>query len=260
MKKNVFSKLKKLKSNNVTNHLLESVLVNELNDDNNDDIIQEEIENVEKEEKINNNNDNVDKKEIIEEPNVVNSETPQEEKNKEQKVFEENLEEIIVENNQKEIENKIKTLQYIKNEKIKVLETNKVFILNICNDYGEWNNGFSIALSRKWPQVQVEYNKWYQKNFNFLLGETQFIPIDNNTMVTNMLCIHGKRSPFNKTPFQKEMYKECINKILDKFITKDIILEVFKKNYDMEKRDWNIIESVLKEFQNRYNIDIYIIE
>lgn len=60
-------------------------------------------------------------------------------------------------------------------------------IVHVCNDIGGWGRGFVLALSKKWPQPEAEYRRWYQDKAGFELGNVQFIQVEPEVMVANMI-------------------------------------------------------------------------
>ena len=63
---------------------------------------------------------------------------------------------------------------------------NKI-IVHVCNDIGGWGRGFVIALSKRWPQPEAEYRKWYASKRNFNLGEVLFVQVEEDIWVANMI-------------------------------------------------------------------------
>ncbi|MGE0433725.1 MAG: helix-hairpin-helix domain-containing protein [Planctomycetota bacterium] len=69
-------------------------------------------------------------------------------------------------------------------------------IVHICNDIGGWGRGFVMALSKRWPEPEREYRKWYaeREHNNFGLGEVLFVPVEDDTVVANLVGQHHIRS------------------------------------------------------------------
>lgn len=45
------------------------------------------------------------------------------------------------------------------------VEGNKI-IAHVCNDIGAWGRGFVLTLSRKFPEAERSYRRWYQEQGN----------------------------------------------------------------------------------------------
>ncbi len=63
---------------------------------------------------------------------------------------------------------------------------NKI-IVHVCNDVGGWRKGFVMAISSKWTAPEKQYRQWFKSKENFALGETQFVQVENDTWVANMI-------------------------------------------------------------------------
>jgi O-acetyl-ADP-ribose deacetylase (regulator of RNase III) len=68
-------------------------------------------------------------------------------------------------------------------------EGNKI-IVHICNDIGGWEKGFVVAISKRWTEPEKKYREWFKSQANFKLGEVQFVQVENDTWVANMIGQH----------------------------------------------------------------------
>lgn len=59
-------------------------------------------------------------------------------------------------------------------------------IPHIVNDEGRWGKGFVLALSKKWKEPEEKY-----RSAGMRLGETDFIRVEDKTLVANMCAQHG---------------------------------------------------------------------
>jgi len=73
-------------------------------------------------------------------------------------------------------------------------------IVHICNDIGKWGKGFVMAISKKWKQPELEYRQWYKMNNDFLLGNVQFINVENDIWVANLIGQHKINKDENGNP------------------------------------------------------------
>jgi hypothetical protein len=44
-----------------------------------------------------------------------------------------------------------------------------------------------MAISKRWKLPETEYRKWHQSKDKFELGEVQFVHVENDTWVGNMI-------------------------------------------------------------------------
>lgn len=95
-----------------------------------------------------------------------------------------------------------------------ILEVGKRVIAHVVNDQGAWGKGFVNAVSTKWPEAKSYYRKQarYAKH-HFGLGESQFIFVDDNLAVCNMIAQHGLYSSKNPVPLRYDALEQCLTKL-----------------------------------------------
>jgi O-acetyl-ADP-ribose deacetylase (regulator of RNase III) len=73
-------------------------------------------------------------------------------------------------------------------------------IVHICNDIGGWGRGFVLALSNKWKAPEQQYRAWYQSDDDFALGEVQFVQVEPDLWVANLIGQHKVRKDEKGNP------------------------------------------------------------
>lgn len=179
----------------------------------------------------------------------------------------EELEDISKTNKNEELETTAELSAEEKNEIIygvgnatKPNPNKKIIVAHICNDNGVWENEFEVALSKKWPLPEEAYKKWYEKQLNFLLGETQFIQVENNVIIANMLAKTGSKNPFNKFPLKYEALEECLYKVAEKAKEEKCEVQFPKVEINTESSDWNKIKEIIEKTLINYGIRVVIVD
>lgn len=69
-------------------------------------------------------------------------------------------------------------------------------LVHVCNDRGGWGRGFVVALSRRYPEPEREYRRWYagRANNDFALGAVQFVAVGEGLWVANLVGQAGYRT------------------------------------------------------------------
>jgi hypothetical protein len=86
-------------------------------------------------------------------------------------------------------------------------------VINVCNDDG---SNFNMAISKKWPQAEIEYKNWQQsfKKNSFKLGEIQEILVEPNISVINIIIQHGISSDKKgNPPIRYDALETCLIKV-----------------------------------------------
>jgi O-acetyl-ADP-ribose deacetylase (regulator of RNase III) len=75
-------------------------------------------------------------------------------------------------------------------------------IVHVCNDAGGWGRGFVLAISKRWPQPEVEYRRWARGDGTklFELGQVQFVEVERALWVANMIGQRGTRAEGGRPP------------------------------------------------------------
>ncbi|HEY1201191.1 MAG TPA: hypothetical protein VGE79_09430 [Niastella sp.] len=91
-------------------------------------------------------------------------------------------------------------INYIRGDATQPAGDGNKIIVHVCNDIGAWGKGFVVALSRRWPQPEKQYKNWFKSNVNFALGETQFVQVEKNIWVANMIGQRNIKTGNNGVP------------------------------------------------------------
>jgi O-acetyl-ADP-ribose deacetylase (regulator of RNase III) len=82
------------------------------------------------------------------------------------------------------------------------VDGNKI-IVHVCNDIGAWGRGFVLALSRRWPLPEMRYRAWHRTDEPpFALGRAQFVQVEPDTWVANVIAQHDVRPRDGSPPIR----------------------------------------------------------
>ncbi|MEU1866597.1 macro domain-containing protein [Streptomyces gardneri] len=72
---------------------------------------------------------------------------------------------------------------------------NKI-IAHVSNDIGAWGAGIVRAISRRWPEPEREFRRWYREHAStgYRLGAVQLVQVEPDLWVANMVGQHGIRT------------------------------------------------------------------
>jgi O-acetyl-ADP-ribose deacetylase (regulator of RNase III) len=108
----------------------------------------------------------------------------------------------------------MQNIKYIKGDATTPQADGNKIIVHVCNDIGGWGKGFVMAISAKWKEPEQQYRQWYQSQQEFTLGEVQFIQVEDDIWIANLI---GQRK-INKDengnpPIRYEAVAEGLEKI-----------------------------------------------
>ena len=139
---------------------------------------------------------------------------------------------------------------------IKSDDKKNIIIPHICNTLGLWGAGFVLALSKKWKQPELAY-KIKNKNDYLTLGDVDFVRVENNIIIANMIAQKGIKSPINLIPIKYDALKKCLLNVNDMALETNSNIHMPKIGSGLAGGDWNVIENIIKD---TLSIDVYIYE
>jgi O-acetyl-ADP-ribose deacetylase (regulator of RNase III) len=157
----------------------------------------------------------------------------------------------------------MKSINYITGDLLSDNELNKYegkLILHVCNNKGGWGSGFVVSLSNKWKEPEKEYRKLKE----YKLGFSQFIFINSNTIVINMIAQNGYGNS-KKTGIvylQYDALEKCLNQI-GKFTTE--IIKTDKPSILMPRigcglagGSWIEVEKIIEKTLCSLDLNIFV--
>ncbi len=109
-------------------------------------------------------------------------------------------------------------INYVIGDATQPISENPVVICHIVNNLGKWGKGFVMALSRRYPQPEREYRRWYrgETGIPWGLGQVQFVEINPRLWVANMIAQHGIGSDQNgQPPIRYAVLSSSLAKVAD---------------------------------------------
>ena len=124
----------------------------------------------------------------------------------------------------------------------------KTVIAHICNDENIWEAGFVLALSKRYPQAKEAY-----LNASLKLGDVQWIEVDENVMVANMIAQKGVLSHDNPHPIDYHALDICLEKVFTQAKKSDYTVQMPKIGVGLAGGRWDIIEPLITQNQRDVN-------
>ena len=81
-------------------------------------------------------------------------------------------------------------IHYLKADATAPQTEGNIIITHICNDIGAWGKGFVLALSKRWKTPEKQYKQWYKQGEDFALDAVQFVKVESDIWVANMIGQH----------------------------------------------------------------------
>ena len=152
-------------------------------------------------------------------------------------------------------------ITYTKGDATRPQTSGVKIIAHICNDLGGWGKGFVLSISKRWPEPEIEYRKWYRnkaKN-NFKLGAVQIVQVEKYIHIANMVGQHGIRTVGDfRPPIRYNAVEGCL-KILEKR-TKELYgsIHMPRIGTGLAGGKWEKIEPLIHDTLCKNDIPVYV--
>lgn len=108
----------------------------------------------------------------------------------------------------------MKDIKYIKGDATSPQSENNKIIVHICNDIGGWGKGFVMAISKRWKKPENQYREWFKSKDDFQLGKVQFVKVEENLWVANLIGQHKINKDENgNAPIRYDAIEEGLEEV-----------------------------------------------
>ena len=157
------------------------------------------------------------------------------------------------------------------------LSGNKI-IVHICNDVGGWGKGFVIAISERWSAPEATYRNWFKNKISetsdkvefqrvehrdkysdekkFELGNVQFVKVEADLWVANMIAQTGiKRDKEGNPPIRYPFVSEGIERVREFAKVQHASVHMPRIGCGLAGGNWDTIEPIISEELIAHGID-----
>lgn len=122
-------------------------------------------------------------------------------------------------------------------------------IVHVCNDIGGWGRGFVVALSNKWKEPEREYREWYRRKSepSFELGQVQFVEVEAQLWVANMIGQRDTRRRGGRPPVRYEAIREGLGRVADFAHDHSASVHMPRIGCGLAGGDWAEVERLIKD-------------
>ena len=130
-------------------------------------------------------------------------------------------------------------------------------ICHVNNDVGGWGAGFVLAISKKWTQPEAEYRK--MSKVHRVVGNVQFVTVDNNLIVANMIAQNGLRfNDFGVPAVNYAAIEVCLNKVCKMASSMIIDVHMPRIGCSLAGGSWEVVELIILRVLRMHNCDVYV--
>lgn len=148
-------------------------------------------------------------------------------------------------------------INYLKGDATQPLITGNKIIVHICNDIGGWGKGFVTAISKRWKAPEKQYRAWYKSKDQFALGEVQFVQVEDDLWVANLIGQHKiYKDEQGLPPIRYEAVAEGLQKVAEFATEHQASVHMPRIGCGLAGGTWDKIEPLILQSLIAKNVDV----
>lgn len=150
----------------------------------------------------------------------------------------------------------MKPIEYKKGDATNPMQNGNKIIVHICNDIGGWGKGFVMAISKRWKEPENKYREWYKSKENFNLSEVQFVQVEEDLWIANLIGQHKINKDENgNAPIRYDAIENGLIKVAD--FAKEINASVHMPRIGcgLAGGKWEMIEPIIEKTISKGDIN-----
>ena len=153
----------------------------------------------------------------------------------------------------------MKDIQYIKGDATSPEGSENKIIVHVCNDIGGWGKGFVMAISKKWKTPEKQYREWFKSKNDFELGKVQFVQVEEDLWVANLIGQHKINKDENgEAPIRYHAIEEGLEAIFDFAKTNNASVHMPRIGCGLAGGKWEMIEPIILENLSSQDIKVVV--
>ncbi len=143
------------------------------------------------------------------------------------------------------------TINYVKGDATSPKGEGRRIIIHCCNNLGYWNAGFVKAVSKRWSAPERAYRQWatgHDKRLPFVLGNVQFVKVDTDLCVANIIGQSGiARGGFTyPPPIRYEAIRKALQRVCEVALTYNASVHMPRMGAGHAGGNWELIAEIVE--------------
>lgn len=155
----------------------------------------------------------------------------------------------------------MKKIKYINGDATYPIGDGYKIIAHVNNDIGAWGAGFVLAISKRWNLPEKEYKNWRKSVYpkELPLGAVQFIKVEKDIIVANMIGQHGiKKNKDGIPPIRYKAIENALELVCKKAKESNASVHMPKIGAGLAGGEWGKIEEIIIKTLCTNDIDTYV--
>ncbi len=151
-------------------------------------------------------------------------------------------------------------INYLNGDATKPMAKGNKIIVHICNDVGGWGKGFVKAISKRWKLPEQKYREWFKSKENFNLGQVQFVQVENELWIANLIGQHKINKDENgNSPIRYEAILIGLELVAKFAIENNATIHMPRIGCGLAGGTWDKIEPIINStlIENNLMVSVY---
>jgi len=155
---------------------------------------------------------------------------------------------------------KVRDIQYITGDATAPHGSGHRIIAHICNDVGAWGKGFVVAISKRWPEPEADYRRWYSERDkrDFALGAVRLVHVDVDISVANMVAQRDIRRTSGSPPIRYDALRDCLRTLAGIADSRHASVHMPRIGCGLAGGEWNEIEPIIRSELSARDIQVTV--
>ena len=129
-------------------------------------------------------------------------------------------------------------------------------LAHIVNTSGGWGRGFVLAISSRWTEPERRYREWHKSKEGFVLGEVQFVKVEEDIDVVNMLAQCGYATP-TKPAIRYDALEICLTKVAKGARQLGATIHMPRIGCGLAGGTWSEVGKIVEETLHDFDVCVY---
>jgi len=153
----------------------------------------------------------------------------------------------------------MKDIQYTKGDATAPQSENNKIIVHICNDIGGWGKGFVMAISKRWKKPENQYREWFKSKDGFELGKVQFVQVEEDLWVANLIGQHKINKDENgNAPIRYDAIEDGLKEVASFAKESNASVHMPRIGCGLAGGKWEMIEPIILQRLSNNDVEVVV--
>ncbi|MCB1050052.1 MAG: macro domain-containing protein [Acidobacteria bacterium] len=149
-------------------------------------------------------------------------------------------------------------ITFVKGDATQPQATGPRAIVHVCNDIGGWGRGFVLAISKRWKEPEAAYREWFKSKENFALGKVQWVQVEADLWVINMIGQRDIHPIDGVPPIRYDALATCLGKVAQEATQRGASIHMPRIGCGLAGGQWDQVEAIINKTLLAHGVATYV--